>query len=181
PRRQRCTETQLQRKLACDLLRRRLDTGEPLSLLLYDKTATDRDGAGRDDAALVDQRKLGGAAADIHVEERCIVPSRERDGAGAMRRHLALHMVAGRGADEFTGLFREEVRDRAGVAPLEGFAGENDGAAVNLLARDPGEGVATADEARQLIDVDGVIVAIGREQDGRLPQDLALHHDEAAR
>ena len=34
---------------------------------------------------------------------------------------------------------------------------------------------------RELVDVDGVVGPIGRQQDRRLPEDLAPDHDEAAR
>ena len=46
---------------------------------------------------------------------------------------------------------------------------------------DAGIAVAAADKARELVDVDGVVGQVGREQDRRLPEDLAVDHHEAAR
>ena len=66
--------------------------------------------------AVLDQRELGRAAADVDVEQRRAVAARERDRAGAVRRHLAFHVVPGRGADELAGLLREQVGDRARIA-----------------------------------------------------------------
>lgn len=58
---------------------------------------------------------------------------------------------------------------------------ENHGAAVDLFALDAGIGVTAADEAREFVHVDGVVAAVWRKQDRRLPKDLAPHHHEAAR
>ena len=44
-----------------------------------------------------------------------------------------------------------------------------------------GIGVAAADEAGELVDVDGVVGQVGRQQDRRFPQDLAADHHEPAR
>ena len=62
-----------------------------------------------------------------------------RDSATApepLAESLALHMVPGRGADELAGLLREQVGDGARVAALDGLAGEDDRAAVDLVAFD---------------------------------------------
>src|SRR5204863_7200102 len=45
------------------------------------------------DLALLDQRKFGGAAADIDVEQCRIVAARQRHRARAVRRELAFHVV----------------------------------------------------------------------------------------
>ena len=137
----------------------RLDAGESVFSSFDHQAAADSDGAGGEDAAVLDQGELGRAAADIDVEQRRVVAARERDGAGAVRRHLAFHVVAGRGADELAGLLREQVGDGARVVALERLAGEDDGAAVDRLGLDPGIGVAAADEAREIVDVDGVVAA----------------------
>ena len=83
------------------------------------------------DAAVLDQGELGGAAADIDVEQCRVVAARERD-RRAVRRHLALHVMAGRGADELAGFLREQVGDGARVAALERLAGQDGRAAVDL-------------------------------------------------
>ena len=82
--------------------------------------------------ALLDQRELGRAAADVDVEQRRAVPRDKRDGAGAVRRQLAFHVVAGRGADELAGFLGEQVGDGARIVPLDRLAGEDDRAAVDI-------------------------------------------------
>ena len=164
-----------------DLFHGRLNPCEPVLFILHDQPAADSDGAGGEDVAVLDQGEFGRAAADIHVQQRRVVAARQRDGTGAVRRHLAFHVMAGRGAHELAGLLRKQVGDGAGVVALEGLAGEDDGAAVDRLGLDPGIGVAAADEAREIVDVDGVVGSVRREQDRRLPQDFSADHDEPAR
>ncbi len=180
-RRQRLARHERDTERSGDLHRGRLNSREAGRIILHDQPAADRDGTGGKDAAVLDQGEFGRAAADIHVEQRGVMAARERDGAGAVRGHLAFHVVAGRGADELAGLLGEEIGDGARVVALERLAGEDDGAAVDRLGLDPGIGVAAADEARELVDIDGVVGAIGREQDRGLPEDFSADHDEAAR
>ena len=128
-RRQRLAERKLDAEASRDLPRRLLDAREARFGILDDQPAADRDGGGRDDAAVLDQRELGGAAADVDVEQRRLVAARQRDGARAVRRHLAFHVMAGGGADETAGLLGEQVGDGARVVALDRFAGEDHGAA----------------------------------------------------
>src|SRR4029077_15148966 len=87
------------RKLDAESLGDGFDRGldaDEAGVVVFDQEApADRDGAGGEDAALLDQRELRRAAADIDVEQRRVVAARERDGAGAVRCHLAFHMVPG--------------------------------------------------------------------------------------
>ena len=174
-------ERQLDAEGVGNLRGRRLDPREAALRVLDHQAAADRDGGGGDDPALLDQGELGGAAADIDIEQGHAVAARERHRAGAVGRELALHVVPGRGADELAGLLREQVGDGARVAALDRLAGEDDRAAVDLVAFDARIGVAAADEAGELVDVDGVVGQIGGEQDRRFPQDLAADHHEPAR
>ena len=88
--------------------------------------------------------------------------------------------MSGRGADELAGLLGKQLGDRACVAPLERLAGQDDGAAVDRLALDPGVGVAVADETAEIVDVNGVVGAVGRKQDRRLPQDVPLDDENGS-
>ena len=130
--RQRLAERQVDAEAAGDFPRRLLDPHQALVGFLDDQPAADRDGRGGEDLALLDQRELGGAAADVDVEKCRAVTARQRDGAGAVRRHLAFHVVAGRGADEPAGFLREQIGDRARIVPLDRLAGEDDRAAVDV-------------------------------------------------
>src|SRR5262249_60280576 len=93
---------------------------------------------------------------------------------------LAFRVVGGRGGDELAGFLGKEIRDGARVAALERLAGQNDGAAVDLLALDAGIGVAAADEAGEIVAIDGVVGPVGRQQTRRWPQDFSLDADETA-
>src|SRR6185436_725664 len=115
------------------------------------------DGAGGNNAPAFDKGEFGRAATDVDIEQRRVVPARERDGARAVGGHLAFHMMAGRGADELAGLLRKQLGDCACVAPLERLAGQDDGAAVDRLALYAGIGVAAADEAAENVDINGVV------------------------
>ena len=89
--------------------------------------------------------------------------------------------MPGGGADELAGLLGEQVGDGARVLALNRLAGEDNGAGVDLVAFDPCIRVSAADEAGQFFDVDGVVGKIRRQQDRRLPQELAADHNEPAR
>ena len=108
--------------------------------VLDQQAPADRDRGGRDDLAVLDQGELGGAAADVDVEDRAPRVARERDGARAVRRQLAFHVMAGGGADEAAGLLREQVRDGARIVALDGLAGQDHGAAIDATRIDVGIG-----------------------------------------
>src|SRR5229473_2585690 len=178
---ERLAERKLGAERMGDRFRRRLDARQSTGFVFDDQAAADGDRAGREDAAVLDQGELGGAAADVDIEQRGIAAARQRDGARAVRRHLAFHVVAGGGADELAGLLGEQIGDGARIAALERLPGQDDGAAIDRLALDAGVGVAAADEPRELVDVDRIVAPVGREQDRRLPENLPLDHHEAAR
>ena len=164
-----------------DLLHRCLDAGETGLGVIDQEAAADRDGDGRHDHAVLDQRELGRAASDIDIEEARRTAARQCHRARAVRRQLALHVMAGRSANEPAGLLREQLGDGARVAPLDGFAGQDHGAGVDVGGVDARIGVAAAEETRELVRVDRVVGKVGREQDRRLPQHLAADDHEAAR
>ena len=164
-----------------NLLHRWLDAGETGLGVLDQEAAADRDGGGRHDRPVLDQRELGGAAPDIDIEEARGADVRQCDRARAVRRQLALHVMAGRGANEPAGLLREQLGNGARIAPLDGFAGQDHGAGVDVGGVDARIGVAAANEAFELVGVDGVVGEIRCQQDRRLPEDPAAHHHEPAR
>ena len=128
-------ERQLDAERLRHLLRRRLDPGHAVGLL-HHQPAADRDRHGGEDLPVLDQRELGGAAADIDIEQRDAVTARHRDRAGAVRRHLAFHVMPGRGADELAGFLREQVGDGARIGALDRLAGQDHGAGIDLVPLD---------------------------------------------
>ena len=101
-----------------DYLSRLLDAREAPSAIRDNEPSAHGNRAGGKDAPSFGQRELGRAAADIHVEQRRVVPARKRNRARPVRRHLAFHVMSGRGADELAGFLGKEVSNGASVAPL---------------------------------------------------------------
>src|SRR2546423_1295961 len=91
------------------------------------------------------------------TSRRRISPTR----GGRGPRQLAFHGVAGGGTDDPAGFLREKLGEGAGVAALDGFAGKDDGAAIDVGGLDVGIAIAAADEAIEFVDVDGEIGQIG--------------------
>src|SRR5258705_83592 len=93
----------------------------------------------------------------------------------------AFELVAGRGADELAGLGGEQLVDRLRVLLLDRLAGQDHGAAVDILTRKARFPIRLLDESPERGGVDGAVGQKGRQHDGRAPQHLAMHHREAAR
>ncbi len=74
--------------------------------------AADVNGGGRNDPAVLDQRELGGAAADVDVEDALALVGGYARGAGAVGREHRLHVMAGGRGDEVAALLRQQAGDR---------------------------------------------------------------------
>ena len=135
---ERLAERELDAEATGDLAHRLLDAGEPCFGVLDQETAADRDGGGGHERAVLDQGEFGGAAADVDIEDPRGMAARQRDGARAVRGQLAFHVMARRGADELAGFLGKQVGDGARVVALDGFAGQDHGAASRCRpARSP--------------------------------------------
>ena len=108
---------------------------EPDDLAVLDdlQAAADMDGRGRDHLALLDQRELGGAAADVDVEDALVLVAGDARGAGAVGREHRFHVMAGGGGDEFAALLRKDRGDALRVLAPQRLAGENDDAGVDVV------------------------------------------------
>ena len=93
-----------------------VDPGPRAGLVARDEPAADGKGGDAREHAVVDQRELGGAAADIHMEHAGAALLGQLHRAGAMGGERAFELVAGGGADELAGLRGEQFVDRLGVA-----------------------------------------------------------------
>src|ERR1700719_2537505 len=99
-----------------------VDPREVARLVGGDQPATDRERRNADESAPVDQGELGGAAADVDMQDALAALLRQLDGAGAVGRKRAFELMAGGGADELAGLGSKQLVDRLGVAALDGLA-----------------------------------------------------------
>ena len=88
------------------------------------------------------------------------------DGAGAIGRHQRFHIMAGRGAHELAAFLGEQIGDGAGIISLQRFAGQDNGAGVDVLRCQLGFLECASEKFLQLIGVDRVIGAVRRQQNG---------------
>ena len=130
--------------------------------------------------ALVDQGELGGAAADVDVEDELAPIVGHPRGPRAVGSQQRLHVVAGRRADELAALVGEKVGDRFRIFPAQCFAGEDDCAAVDLVRMEARTLIGVVDDVAQRAIVDALLALIRRQCDRRLIQRLARHHEVAA-
>jgi len=140
----------------------------------------DVDRGRRRDAAALEQRQLGRAAADVDVEDaRRALVGRPR-GPRAVGGEHRLHVVAGGRADELAAELGEELADRLGVLAPQRFAGENHRAGIDVVRMQPGARVGGIDDRADRAFVDAALVEVGRQRNRRLVQRLAVHYEIAA-
>ena len=154
------------------MLSRRIEADD-LAVLDHLQAAADMHRGGRDHLAVLDQTELGGAAADVDVENAlCLVAGHPR-GARAVGREHRLHVMAGGRRDEFAALLGEDRGDAFGVLAPQRLAGQNDHAGIDLVGIEPGGVVGVVDDGAELGVVDALLAPIGRQRDRRLEQCLA--------
>ena len=144
-----------------------------VAVLNHLQAPADVHGGGRDHLALLDQAELGGAAADVDVEDALALVAGDPRGARAIGREHRLHMMAGGGGDEFAALLGENRGDCLGVLAPQCLAGENNHAGIDLVGIEIGGDVGVVDDGAKLGVVDAFLALIGRERDRRLKQRLA--------
>src|SRR6185369_13892936 len=94
--------------------------------------SADVNSSGRDHIAIVDQRKLGRAAADIDVEDAYSLLARNAGSARAVGGQHGFHMMASSGADEIAACRGQHSRNGLRVLPAQSFTRENDSASVDV-------------------------------------------------
>ena len=92
----------------------------------------------------------------------------------------ALQLMARGGADEFSGLFGEQLIDRLGIFTFNSLAGKNDGPTIDVRSRETSLTISCLDEPAELVCVDTAVRKKWREQDRRAPDNLAAGDHEAA-
>ena len=158
----------------------RIEPGDDAALIHHLQSPADMDGRRRDHAALLQQRQLGGAAADVDVEDALALVGRDARCAGAIGRQHRLHVMAGGGADELAALLRQHSGDRLRVVASQRFAGQDHHAGVNVVRRDAGAAVGLLDDGAQRGVVDALFALVGRQRHRRAIQRLAVDDEIAA-
>src|SRR5215831_20531370 len=151
-----------------------IDAGPGSRGILGDQPPADRKGSNARNLAFLDERELGGAAADVGMERAGTAPPRKRSRAGSVSGQNAFELVAGGGADEFTRFSGEDFVDRAGIFSFDRLAGEDHGAAVDIAAAKPGVVIGVVYEMFERVGIDGAVGKKRREHDRRAPDDLPL-------
>ena len=126
-----------------------------------------------------DQPQLGGAAADVDVQDAALAVERAPRRARAVHRQHALHVVAGRGADELAALLGQHRSNGLAVFAPQRLAGEDDRAGVHLVRVQAGVGIGRLDERAQGPCVDQRLAQVGRQRQRRLRKRFAQHDDVA--
>ena len=153
--------------------RRRVVAGE--------KPAAHREGRDAEKHAVVDQRELGGAAADVDMEHAFLAlpgkpaPRRRRG------RRARIRACGRRWRRRTCRPRRRTARRSLSHSALDRLAGEDHRATVDVLARKAGVAIALRDEAAERGGIDGAVGQERREHDRRAPHHLAVDGDEAAR
>ena len=113
---------------------RRIEPGD-LAVLDHLQPAADMDRGGRDHLAVLDQAELGGAAADVDIEDALVLVARHARGARAVGREHRLHVMAGGRGDEFAALLGQDLGDALRILAPQRFAGEDDDAGIDIVRR----------------------------------------------
>jgi hypothetical protein len=138
---------------------------DDLAVLDHLQAAADMHRGGRDHFAVFDQAELGGAAADVDIEDALAAVVRHPRGAGAVGRQHRLHVMSGGGGDEFAALLGKDLGDALRVLAPQRFTGQNDDAGIDLVGRQGGRGIGIVDDGAELGVIDAFLVLIGRERD----------------
>ncbi len=138
------------------------------------------DRRGVHDVPVFDECQLGGAAADVDVQDRSPQVVRELCRARAVGGEQRLHVVSRRGAHELPAHLGDHLGDRLGVLAPQRLSGKDHGTRVDLVGMDVGLGVSAVDDLAHRALVDARLALVGRQHHRRLVQRLALHHEVAA-
>ena len=125
---------------------------DDLAVLDHLQAAADMHRGGGDHLAVLDQAELGGAAADVDIENALAFVARHPRRAGAVGRQHRLHVMAGGGGDEFAALLGQDLGNALRVVAPQRFAGENDDAGIDLVRRETGRDISVVDDGAELGD-----------------------------
>ena len=132
------------------------------------QAAADMDRRGGDDLPALNDGELGGAAADVDVEDAQTAVVRNLRRARAVRSEHRLHVVACGCAHQVATLPRDDVGDRGGVLAPQRFAGEDRYAGIDVGRRELGFVVGGIDDRAERAAVDARCAGVRGKRDRRL-------------
>ena len=170
----------LEARFAGMVLAGRIQAHDFARFIHHQQTAADMQGSGRLDLAAFDNGQLGGAAADINIEDPFAGLVRGARRARAIRCQHGFHVMACGGADELTALFGQDRRDRLRVLAPQRLTGQDHGTGVNVVGMQAGALVGLIDNGAQRRFINTGLALIRCECNRRLIQRLARDHEIAA-
>ena len=159
---------------------RRVEPDDAADVVDHLQPAADMQRRGRDHVALGDDGNLGGAAADIEVEDALALLVRDLRRAGAVGGEHRLHVMPGGGGDEIAALLRQQCGDGLGILAPQRLAGEDDHAGVDIAGLHARRRIGLIDDGPERGVVDALVAGIGRQRHRRLEQGLPRHDVIAA-
>ena len=151
----------------------RIEPHDAADVVDHLQPAADMQRGGRDHVALLDDGELGGAAADIEVEDALALLVRHLRRARAVGGQHRFHVVPGGGGDEIAALLRQQPGDGLGILAPQRLAGEDDHAGVDVPGLYARRRIGLIDDDAERGVVDTLVAGIGRQRHRRLEQGLA--------
>ena len=170
----------LKARLTRQVLACRFQTGQHIMVVHHHQAPAQMHGSGSDQLAVLHQAELGGAAANIDVQDTALAVIRALGRARAIHGQHGLHVVTGGGTNELAALLGQHGGDGPAVFTPHGFTGEDHRARIHLVRVQTRGTVSAVDDAAQRLRINQGVAQIGREGDRRLVERGALHHGVAA-
>ena len=121
----------------------------------------------------LDKPELGGAAANVDVEDALAEIERGLRRARAIGRQHRFHVVASGGANEIAPLFRKHFRDALRVLAPQRLARQDHRAGIDVARLDPGAVIGVLHDFLERLVVDAGFAGIGRQRHGRQKERVA--------
>ena len=134
-----------------------------------------------DHLTMIDEAELGGAAADVDIENALAHFERGGSRSRAVGGQHRFHVVAGGRADELAALLRQHGRDGLRIFAAQRLAGEDHRPGIDIVGLHPGGIIGVLDDFSQRCIVDPRLARIGRERNGRQEEGVARDDVIAAR
>src|SRR5581483_704531 len=158
----------------------RLEADDAAGLVHRLQPSADVQRRGGEHAAVLDDRELGRATADVDVEQARAAVLRGLRRSGAEGGEHRLHVMAGARADQVAAAVRDHRGDRAGVLAAQRFPGQDHHAGVDVRGLHARLRIGLVHDGAELRGIDAIVLAVGRERHGRLEKRLARDDDVAA-
>ena len=157
-----------------------IEAGDAVFLIHDQQPAANMHCGGMQYLALFNHAQLGGAAANIDIQDSFAAVVRRFCCARTVCRQHRLHMMASGGANEFSALLCNECRNALRVFATQGLTGQNHHAGIDIVRVQLGRGVRLINDFTQSAFVNARFALIRRQRYRRLIDCFARFDDIAA-